>query len=994
MRFAPFILAHLSLPLRLEYLSIPAAAALFFALAIPVILLGAHSLNWLGATRKWVSISLRLSVIWVLVLLLAGAHWVRQSRNLDVMVLRDVSTSTSSVTPPPGKTLASAVDEMIRNGCKSKHADDRIGVIDFSHDATIESLPDDHPHLDSHAIDTGGDGTDISQGVRAALATFRQDAMRRLVLVSDGNATQGDTDAAITAAASMQIPIDVLPLHYQIQRDVMLDRMIAPTCARLNEPFTLDVILRSTSVSIVGGTVRVTQNGNPIESPHVELRAGANIVHVKIPAQSHAGLAEFRASFQADRAFDDALPGNNTAESFTFLRGTSQILFVDGEVPAATGAFLFALESAGIHPVQIAPTEFPTRPIDLQPYDAVLLSNVSRGPSGLNTQQDHLLAHYVRDLGGGLIVIGGPDAFGAGNWHGSELEKVLPVDCDINAQRVTPAGAIVIVLDHSGSMSEPMPGSTHTKQQLAAESAILAVESLQLDDHVGVIGFAQQPQWVTHLGPNRDPALTASRIRGISPTEGTNICPALNCACDALERINSSQIGAKRIILLTDGVSEPGDYDRVVSRCRASHISLSTIAIGPDADIPLLRQLADRGGGAMYAVDSANQLRNVFLREARMLRRPLIHEPAGGIALVQDLDDPMPSLGGIVLTSHKPDPTIHTSILAAGQYHDPILSSWSVGLGRATVFTSDITPRWASQWIASPNFARFWANQIRAVQRPPMSDTFDVRMTRDGAMTRMIVEVVDLDGAARSFIAFSGKLLGPEETTSDVHLEQTGPGRYEAILPTRHTGTYAAFMQYRDPAGKTGSLLAGISVPASVDMRDMQSNEAYMAEIASRTGGRVLQPLDHGGGASLFDREGLRPAIASQPIHGLLLCILMGMLVTDVAVRRIHWDAGAIKHWAFVGVAAVQGFLTTRKIDAAPTLAALRTVHDRSVHGRAMTVPVIDREMSRVVKCEKPAAKVLTQSCLSSLKAAKQRAIEEIRAKEKGESTNRTNLHE
>src|SRR5262249_49396398 len=141
----------------------------------------------------------------------------------------------------------------------------------------------------------------------------RQDAMRRLVLVSDGNATQGDTDGAIAAASSMNIPIDVLPLHYEIRRDVLLDRVIAPTSKHVGEPFSLDVILRSTSVGSVGGTLSITENNQPLAKTHIELAAGANVLNVPVPATSHAGLAEFRASFTPDRVVDDALPGNDTA---------------------------------------------------------------------------------------------------------------------------------------------------------------------------------------------------------------------------------------------------------------------------------------------------------------------------------------------------------------------------------------------------------------------------------------------------------------------------------------------------------------------------------------------------------------------------------------------------------------------------------------------------------------------------------------------------------
>src|ERR1700712_2951912 len=119
----PIILATITSPLRLEYLSVPSTAALFACIAWPVIWLGATSLNWLGATRKWVSISLRLSVIWVLVLLLAGAQWTRRSDNLDVIFVRDISTSTGNVKPPTGTSLSGAVDGLVRSASQFERSD-------------------------------------------------------------------------------------------------------------------------------------------------------------------------------------------------------------------------------------------------------------------------------------------------------------------------------------------------------------------------------------------------------------------------------------------------------------------------------------------------------------------------------------------------------------------------------------------------------------------------------------------------------------------------------------------------------------------------------------------------------------------------------------------------------------------------------------------------------------------------------------------------------
>jgi hypothetical protein len=130
----------------------------------------------------------------------------------------------------------------------------------------------------------------------------------------------------------------------------------------------------------------------------------------------------------------------------------------------------------------------------------------------------------------------------------------------------------------------------------------------------------------------------------------------------------------------------------------------------------------------------------------------------------------------------------------------------------------------------------------------------------------------------------------------------------------------------------------------------------------------------------LFDREGLAPSESSQPIDDVLLMVLMGMLVTDVAVRRIPWDWPTMKHWAVAGVAMIQNFTTTRKIDARQTMAALKKVHEHAgTKPTAAMHVVIDSSRADVIQPICQSKEKSSTSCLSSLKAAKQRAMDEIR---------------
>ena len=43
-------------------------------------------------------------------------------------------------------------------------------------------------------------------------------------------------------------------------------------------------------------------------------------------------------------------------------------------------------------------------------------------------------------MGAGLVMLGGPNSFGAGGWTNTELEKAMPVDFQIKNAKVVPRG--------------------------------------------------------------------------------------------------------------------------------------------------------------------------------------------------------------------------------------------------------------------------------------------------------------------------------------------------------------------------------------------------------------------------------------------------------------------------------------------------------------------------------------------------------------------------
>ncbi len=946
-------------PIQLEYFSGWYALLFFAALATPIVWLGVRSLAGLGTVRKWVAIVLRLLVLLLIVLILGGIRLQRQSKILEEMVLRDISLSTSNVQNYPGTTLQSSINDYLTAVSeKHKPPDDRIGEISFQQDALIDSLPNTHLMLESKAIRDAGNGTDIASAIQLGLATLGKDAMHRMLLISDGNANLGDTDAAVANAAAQHVPIDVMPLDYNVQHATLMDRFVAPTWKRENEPITLDIILKSTNSEPVTGKLTVLHQGVPmqIDPDHpdardlpITLQPGLNPFHIKVPPLGSSGVHEFHAVFEPDKPAPgmppvDTITSNKSADAFTFVQGKGQILYVDN-IPDGRGDILLkALAEEGIQITNenhITPDQFPTSLVKLENYDAVILADVPYGPGGLSEDQQKNLASYVHDSGGGLVMIGGPDTFGAGGWQGRRLEEVLPVNMDIPAQRQIPKGALVLVM-HACEIQD---GSGN---YYAEQCAIKAIETLSAMDEVGIVSWSWSiggSQWDLPLSVKGDGSKAIAAAKQMKMEDMMSFEDCMTVALygsGGAKGLKDSDAKQKHVIIISDG-DPAAPSAGLIQAYKDARITVSTVSVqphmgDPDGLPPEMKRIAAELHGKAYGPINSNlsQLPQIFVKEATVVRRSLITEDSKGIVvkrtpsssdMIKGLGD-IPPVKGMVLTSRKNNPQIEVP-LVAGKNNDPLLAHWQTGLGRAAVYTSDANNQWGTWWVGSPDFNKFWAQVVRGVARPPTSTLLNLQVTQSGDQGHIVVEALDKDSGFQNFLNISGKIAQPDPSKPplDVRLRQVGPGRYEATFDTKDIGTYVAALQYEGPNGQHGMLLGGVAMNDSPEMRDLQSNESALKEIAQRTGGRVIPPFDVAD-ADLFNRENLSPAISPLPVWDVLLPILVGLILLDVASRRIAWDWVSLKRYLTTGASTVRSFTTTRKIETRASVDALKRIRE------------------------------------------------------------------
>lgn len=909
-------------------------------LAAPLAWLGSRRLVGEERVRRATIIALRAFTLALFVATLAGPSLVREHDALTVIAVVDVSDSmrefatvpSPSGTPATSSSNLEAVRDWLRGANRGREADDRFGMVVF--DGAPAAVV--APTTASDYVDDGFDrrmreGTNIEQAIRYALAMFPPDTARRLVLISDGVATDGDALEAAQEAAGA--PIDVAPIAYRVDREVMIERVEAPSTARPGQRVTVRVLLRSSIATPARLTLQregiiLDINGDaPGASRRIELAPGLNVETAEVEIGDDA-VSRFTA-FVEIPSDADTLAANNTAEAFTMSPDRGAALILNGVYGDGDEILADTLRAADFSVELSAANELPLNPLELQSYDLVVLQNVAA--DDLSERQHELLTQYVQELGGGLIMVGGYESFGAGGWIDTALEPVLPVHLDLPDEVVTPTAAIAIVLDRSNSMAETVLGQRETKQQIANEGAAIAVETLDPSDFVTVIAFSLFPDVVVPLQRRGEGEEIAEAIRSINSEGGTNLYPAMERAYASLR---AAEAEIKHVVCLSDGQSAGEGFDALAARMKADGITVSTIAVGDQADRRTLANIAEAGGGQFHYVANPRVLPRIFVKDIRIMRRPMVRETpfdpillASGSPITSGLNDP-PSLGGYTMTRWRDDRTV--SRLMETPEGEPLLAWWQAGLGRVAAFTSDAHENWARGWIAWPGYRRMWTQLARSTSRPAGSRDFDLWTTIEDDRL-----VIDLDATAAvdddetlAMMQVSGFVYAPDGSAVEVRLRPSGPARFAAELPAPNTGSYVVALTPRIGGETVGLALGGVTRNSGVEFRRLRSDVALLQAISEETGGRVLD-LGDAESADLFRRESLDRAVSAQPMWPLLLWLCVGFFWLDVAARRIAWDWPWVRSLLIAAGQRVGVSIRTRSEEVAASVGALREAGER-----------------------------------------------------------------
>ena len=838
----------------------------------------------------------------------------RISEDISVVYVVDVSSSVSR------QFLNEAMDWIAQIDARHRPAQSR--AVFFAGNAELVESID---AVRSVAL-TAGDGarvdgtiaqdvTNLEEGLLAALPGFAPGLVKRIVLLSDGNQTQGDVWRAMLRLQGEAVRVFAVGAAVAADNDAWVEGISVPPGTRARAE--ADIQARVFSRRTVPARVALSIGDQSAAEREVTLVPGENRISftVRFP---EAGAQNVTARVSVE---GDEVPRNNELTQGFMVQPRLHALYVEGGELGAR-YLADALTTQGIRVTIASVPDFSDDARTLTGMDVVILSDVRADSLGANAVQR--LETFVRDAGGGLIFVAGQNTYGQEGFAKSKVEELLPVTFE--AKRKHEDLDLVVLVDRSSSMRGQ-------KIEVSKSAALATLDVLDPEHRLAVVAFDAKPHDVVPMMTVGNKREAEDLILRMTSNGQTNIYRAL---LRAQALLGDSKAKTKHIILLSDGLTAPppgessaafypteieerlravqeaearqrggavetrraqpavtagGGFPGIMQELVDDKITLSTVAIGEKPDVVLMGNLADWGGGKSYVTRIDAEVPTLFAAETRRLLtdsiveerfRPRVKAWSPTLAGV-DFSS-APELKGYVAGKAKR----FSDVLLEAKNELPLLVETHYGLGKTVAFMSDAKNRWAADWLGWPGYARFWSQVVRDSARRDSGEGLDWYVVRD--RSEAIIELTALgdDGRFRSDLWPEVRITAPTGQQSVTTLSQVAPGRYRARYPIAAAANDpwqfellpGAGMSAPDTASAGGRRLF-YTYPD--EYRMLPANEALLRTLSEQTGG-VFAPRAE----EIFMPLGDRGVITTRlwpSFAGLALLLFL----LDILVRRAPW---------------------------------------------------------------------------------------------------------
>ncbi|MDQ6691375.1 MAG: VWA domain-containing protein, partial [Candidatus Dormibacteraeota bacterium] len=808
----------------------------------------------LSVSRGRLALALRVLLIALLVLALSGVRLTGHPHQRAIVAVVDLSASVRHNVEAEGSA--------VRALAAGKGADDLFGMVTFGHGAAVELPPTSTPQFEVFETQPDPTQTDIGGALRLAAGIIPDGYARQLVLLTDGRENIGDAAATIAALRAEGVRVDILPVGSAAASEVLVLSVEAPPEMRVGQEASATVRIRSTGAAVA--RVIFSGDGREREVRDVAIPAGTSTQTFAVPA-FEPGLHKVRVELADARP--DTFTENNVGEAAIRVRGRPSVLVLEG-TPGDANNVVTALVASGNHVDRKPSAQAPVETAILGQYESIVVVNAAADQFPVGALD--AIEATVRDLGHGLVSIGGPNSYGPGGWQNTGLERALPVRMDLPPRKEKPRVAVVLMLESTENASlDPVVTG-------AAEAVI---DKLSSEDQVAVTdnrtGFAINMQHVV------DKKALDRALEGASLGDG----PYLNYFKLAGDALAKTDAPLKHIVILGDGDETGGhesEYQDYLQGLRAKGITTSAIGINTHPGTGLMSNMQDLarwGGGRFYESSDTSQIPQLFLKESQVALRPWYEQEAffpkvtaAGDLLAGVPLGAFPQLGGYVVTTPKPGAEVYFT----SPKQDAVLAGWQYGLGRAVAWTSDSTGRWTANLLKDAVSGTLFSRMVTWTLPAGGGEKLQSQARVSGDSLELTV--TGPEGVTGGTLQVG--VLGPDLKSSTSQLPAVSPGHWQGRLPAGGVGTYLI----RAVLSKNGATMAqtdlAIVVPYSAEYLEQGRDDPRLRAFA-RIGGKLL---DRPAEAWRLDPV---PVPTSSNIFWLLLALVALLWPIDIALRRL-----------------------------------------------------------------------------------------------------------
>ncbi|MDD4447097.1 MAG: hypothetical protein PHN61_05410 [Methanothrix sp.] len=610
-----------------------------------------------------------------------------------------------------------------------------------------------------------------------------------LLLVSDGYSNSGRAleDALALARASNTT---TFALSLAPQRDDAGVEISGTNTAVLAGDYPFKVLVRSSRG--YQGPISVFADDKMIYSDTIVANNSASI---KI---SHSFLETGNHILRATIA-PDGQPLNDNYQKAVYVVPKPQVLLISSaNSPLAT-------DLDDLYKLTLV-SELPDQ---LEGYKAVVLDDI-RYNSLLSPLQS-----YVRE-GGGLVVVGGEDAYDHGNYRNSSLEEILPVR---SVPSIFEGGkTLIFVMDISFSL---LTTRTADGTPLLDYEKALAVELLKSphfrDYKVGLVVFGSKAYDVQDPVPlSRAESVLRERIMSLAPTgtENSYLDSGLQLAWDML---NVSG-GQGELVILSDGnlYNYPEVVARSIDLLRQMNLTARLVQVqafsGATGRFDYLASQTGSDYSAFVYPDSLT----TTMQEPPAKAAPEENSLSGYAVNVVNKNHYITAdlnLNATITGFNDVTPRPGAQRLVALPDGKPVLTVWRYGLGRVASLTVDDGSVWAGELYTSPSSQLISSTVNWAVGDPRPQDD---RVEADDGWQGTPLSVTISSNARPSLL--------------QADVEKVGDNRYVATFMPNSTGIYYI-----------GNY--GLAVNYPLEYRDIGFNPDFSRMIMA-SGGKVFSETE------------------------------------------------------------------------------------------------------------------------------------------------------